>query len=1348
MTARLRLAAPLIALFTGCAGTPAPAQPVRAPGRLGLPSHDALSIAPSHPGRSFDAAVHADLLRPGAPLHVEERLGLPTFVWTRQAPDAARTAELQALGPESAARVHLADHAPLYALSPAALATAELHSLHDTGQGGIVAKFRQRVQGVPVFRDEMSVLMDRSLRPVAIAGHLAPEADAAARAPLAFALDEVDAVERALDDLHGSRLDHSALGQATDGGAGYWWHPVRGAAAPGVVFTRPPRTRRVLYHLPDRLEPATYVEVAAGDPASTDSAFYSYVFSAVDGRMLFRNDLVRQDSFSYRVFADASSPYLPWDGPEGSAGVPHPTGTPDRYQPPFLAPNLVTLQNAPFSRNDPWLPPGATETTGNNVDAYLDIATPDGFTAARDARAPTSAPGAFDYAYDTALPPSANLPQRYAAVVGLFFLNNWLHDWWYDAGFDELAGNAQQDNLGRGGQGEDRLLAEAQDYSGFDNANMATPSDGSSPRMQMYVWVIAPKVAVTLLAPATGAVDGVGGAEFGPGSFDVTGDLATVDDGAGTGALGCNPLVNGAAVSGKIAFVDRGVCTFVVKVKNAQDAGAVAVLVANNQPGLLTMAGDDPTIGIPSVIVPQTAGDAIRTALGSGTVTAHIAGTRPVDRDGTLDNLIVAHEWGHYIQNRLIGDANGLQNHQGGSMGEGWSDFHALLLTVRPEDASIPANASFGGAYGLAAYASYAFTDDNFYFGIRRVPYSTDMARNGLTFQHIQDGVALPAGVPTAFGSSGADNAEVHNSGEIWATMLWECYASLLRDTLGASPRLTFAQAQDRMKRYLVAAYKVTPIVPTYLEARDALLAVAYAADPADHLLFLQAFAKRGAGTRAVAPDRYSTDHADVVESFTAGNDVRLVSAELDDSTTALCGANGHLDAGETGKLTVTVENVGAGALAATTAAVASSSAGVTFPGGTTMSFGATAPFGATKTASASIPVALDASASGLQILAFTVTADDPAMATPLAVVDVKRRGNYDEAAGSAASDDVEADATAWRFGGDPTSALGSDWTRVERAPKDHRWLAPQVSGSDRTLESPPLVMGTGAASLSFSHRFVFSTFTDSSGSVLNVDGGVVEVSTDDGATWADLGNRATANGYNGRVADLGGAPLDNRPAFVGSSTYPDRVATVVNLGTSWAGRTIRVRFRAVTLFGEDFGWEVDDIVFGGLVNSPFTALAARSGACKGTPTANAGPAQTVSAGRVVALDGSGSSDPGGSAITYRWTQTVGAAVALSDSTAAMPTFPTAGLAAQVLGFQLVVSNGLYQSPAATVGVTVTSPPKKKGCSSAGGGEIAWPLLPLLGAWMAGRLRRRGCPSRFSSHGVLSLSPAPRERPG
>ncbi|HEX2642880.1 MAG TPA: S8 family serine peptidase, partial [Thermoanaerobaculia bacterium] len=67
---------------------------------------------------------------------------------------------------------------------------------------------------------------------------------------------------------------------------------------------------------------------------------------------------------------------------------------------------------------------------------------------------------------------------------------------------------------------------------------------------------------------------------------------------------GCSPLTNAAAVAGNIAMIDRGTCGFAVKVKIAQDAGAIAVLIANSAAGVFGgMAGVDPTITIPSVMV-------------------------------------------------------------------------------------------------------------------------------------------------------------------------------------------------------------------------------------------------------------------------------------------------------------------------------------------------------------------------------------------------------------------------------------------------------------------------------------------------------------------------------------------------------------------------------------------------------------------------------------------------------------------------------------------------------------------------------------------------------------------------
>jgi hypothetical protein len=130
--------------------------------------------------------------------------------------------------------------------------------------------------------------------------------------------------------------------------------------------------------------------------------------------------------------------------------------------------------------------------------------------------------------------------------------------------------------------------------------------------------------------------------------------------------------------------------------------------------------------------------------------------------------------------------------------------------------------------------------------------------------RHISDEAALPAAPTPSFRYAGPDNSEVHNAGEVWGSLLWECYSNLLNDT----GRLVFAQAQDRMKRYLVGGYKITPINPTFVTARDALLAVIKSQDNADYEQCLHGFAKRGAGLGAVAPDPFSPTNNGVVESY------------------------------------------------------------------------------------------------------------------------------------------------------------------------------------------------------------------------------------------------------------------------------------------------------------------------------------------------------------------------------------------------------------------------------------------------------------------------------------------------
>jgi len=1129
-----------------------------------LPEVDAFAAAP--PARRSLARPADEVSRPGTAVHVEERLGVPTFLQPARAGEKGRRALLsKGVEAEGAARAHLLDLAPLWGLSEEDIARAPLVQVHDTGKGPIVVQLRQEAFGVPVFRDEIRIALDRSYERVAVAGYLPT---VAGLSEPAFVLTAADALARALADF-------GAEGLAT-----------------------PTRPKKVLFHLPSSLVPAWYLEVdVAADGAGSD--LYAYVLSAEDGSLLYRHNLTASDGFTYRVWAETSGLKAPLNGPQGRGGDPYPGTTPDRWQAPFVAPSLVTLASGPISTKDPWLPAGATETNGNNVDAYADLGAPDGFGAG-DFRANVTAPGVFDRTYDVAKAPDASDDQRKAAIAQLFYVTNFLHDWYYDVGFNEVAGNAQASNYGRGGIEGDAMRAEAQDYSGTDNANMSTPSDGGRPRMQMYVWSAQVRRGLTVTAPPAAVRNlNIGVAAFGPQAFSVPGPVVAAADGVAPAGDACEPITNGPALIGRIALVDRGTCAFVIKVANVQVAGAVGVIVVNNQgDGLLTMAdsaGVTPLpYTIPSVFLGQSDGAALKTFLSQG-LAVTMAREAAVNRDGTIDTQIVAHEWAHYLSNRLVGNANGLSANQSRGLGEGWSDFSALLLTVQAGDAALAGNAGFGGLYPMGGYVlgggDNGFQDNMWwYFGIRRYPYSTDMTKAPLTYRHITNGVALPTTAPIAYPDDGSANAEVHNTGEVWTTMLWECYAALLRDT----GRLTFDQARDRMRAYFVASLKLTPVNPTLLEARDALLAVAYASDRDDHALFVRAFAKRGAGPRAAAGDRYDANNAGTVESFDVGGDLGIVSVALDDSA-APCDRDGHLDAGETGTLTLSLKNRGSERLSATQFSVSSSNPAVSFPSGATVSVPSTDP---TQATSVSLPVRLAAGTTGVQSLGFNLTLRDAGMiADETASFTV--RGNDDDVLLASASDDVESALSPWKADRDAGLDPKDAFVRLEVTPFDHRWSTRGDSNAfDVRLVSPPLVVGSGAFSFTFRHRYSFFTFGDP---VTYYDGGVLETSDDGGATWFDVGSLSISTPYPQRLAGSGN-PLRNRVAFAGDSPgWPALSSVTVSLGSSFAGKTVLVRFRRGGLFttGSNL-WEIDDVAFTGITNKPFPVVVADRGRCRG----------------------------------------------------------------------------------------------------------------------------------------------------
>jgi extracellular elastinolytic metalloproteinase len=212
------------------------------------------------------------------------------------------------------------------------------------------------------------------------------------------------------------------------------------------------------------------------------------------------------------------------------------------------------------------------------------------------------------------------------------------------------------------------------------------------------------------------------------------------------------------------------------------------------------------------------------------------------NRDSTFDTGIPVHEYGHGVSTRLTGgpaDSNALNNTQSGGMGEGWSDYWALMFNMKEGDSK------------TAGYPAGTYADNS--TGIRRFPYSFDMAIDPLTWD--------------AYGTSGttsygvARTTEVHDVGEIWCSALFDM-TWLLIDKYGFDKDLSTgyapgngpASAGNKLSMQLVMdALKLQPANPSFLEARNAILAADLALTGGQNRREIwTAFARRGLGTTAI----------------------------------------------------------------------------------------------------------------------------------------------------------------------------------------------------------------------------------------------------------------------------------------------------------------------------------------------------------------------------------------------------------------------------------------------------------------------------------------------------------------
>ena len=582
-------------------------------------------------------------------------------------------------------------------------------------------------------------------------------------------------------------------------------------------------TWEVTIHLDERHEKwATYIDAERGEVIRQNALFLECNFGTAEfceshtaashSPKILVNEMQPAVANSYNVFP------IPLEAPnEGGRSV-------------EVEPWLAAPAASPFGWHDTdgIAGPEFTITRGNNVYAIEDL---DGLNGTIGSSPDGGGTLMFDFNVDTAASPSTYTD---GAIVNLFYMNNIMHDVTYLYGFDVAAGNFQDNKYDiTDGIGGDALQAEAQDGSDTNNARFFLSNDGGFSWMEMYEW--APAIgSANLEITAPGSVIGnyaaVKAAGFGPGTGSISGEVVLADP-----VDACTPVAD---LSGKIALIDRGSCNFTVKVKEAQNAGAIGAIVCNNIPGAspFGMGGTDASITIPSAMISYEDCQTIRVESGNN-LTANLDIFANTDSD--LDNGIIAHEYGHGISTRLTGGAGTLCLGGNEQMGEGWSDYFSLLLQMKPGDE----------AYDRNGIGTYVLGDVPTGDGIRPFPYSADLNVNPMTYNDIAN-VSIPHGV-----------------GSVWATMLWDMTWNLI-EKHGFEPDVYATTGGNGISMQLVMeGMKLQGCFPGFVDGRDAIL-------QADTILFggenaceiWRAFAKRGLGVGADQGDVGSV--LDGTESF------------------------------------------------------------------------------------------------------------------------------------------------------------------------------------------------------------------------------------------------------------------------------------------------------------------------------------------------------------------------------------------------------------------------------------------------------------------------------------------------
>jgi len=217
------------------------------------------------------------------------------------------------------------------------------------------------------------------------------------------------------------------------------------------------------------------------------------------------------------------------------------------------------------------------------------------------------------------------------------------------------------------------------------------------------------------------------------------------------------------------------------------------------------------------------------------------------NRDGDFENMVIVHEYGHGVSIRLVGgpsNVNSMSATQSGGMGEGYGDWWGLMFTQKSTDTQMASYPVGTWVLGQAPNGP----------GIRRYPYCFDKTVDPLTY-----------------GWYNTSN-EVHDTGEIWCSTLWDLNW-LLIDKYGYNPDIAGGYTGSGSAGNIVAlqlvmdSLKIMPVNPTFLQGRDALLQADQAlTGGANRYQIWTAFARRGMGYSAY--DGGSPNATTVTEAF------------------------------------------------------------------------------------------------------------------------------------------------------------------------------------------------------------------------------------------------------------------------------------------------------------------------------------------------------------------------------------------------------------------------------------------------------------------------------------------------